>query len=58
MIVNDMKISQKIKNKVQLRIEKYIRKCEKMNICYKYEKEALSYPFIQMNAKISFLEKI
>ena len=32
-------------------------KCGKIKICYKHQKEDLSYLFIQAKAKINFLEK-
>ena len=57
MVVNDIRISQKMKKKTQLSIEKNISKSEKIKICYKHLKWDLSFLFIQMNAKISFFSK-
>ena len=45
MVVSDIKISQKMKNKGWFSIEKDITKCEKMKICYyKYLKMGFKLP--------------
>ena len=54
MVANNIRVSQKPKNKYQLSIEKGILKCETTKNCYKQKKRALSYPFIQTDAKINF----
>lgn len=56
MFANDIGISPKIK-KGLLSMEKDIPKCEKIKVCQKLQKRALSYQFIQINVKISFLKK-
>lgn len=50
MVANDLRISQKMKNKGQFSIEKKILQYA--------NKETLSYQFIRMNAIISFLKKV
>ena len=40
MVLNNVKISPKPKNKNYLSIEKGIMKCKKGNICYKHQKRA------------------
>ena len=53
MVANDIRISQKMKNKGQLNIERGITKCKKMINCFRNQK-GLSYPFTEMDTKISF----
>ena len=36
MVMKDIKISQKMKNKGKLSIEKDVTKCEKIKTCYKH----------------------
>ena len=50
--MNHIRISQKMKNKGYLSIEKDITKCKK--ICYQQLKWDLSYQLIQMNPKLIF----
>lgn len=54
MVVNGINISQKMKNKYQLSIGKDI-KCKKTKSCYKHLKWNIDYPFIQADAKMSYL---
>ena len=58
MFMKVIRIFLKIRNKRQLNIDKDIIKCEKIKICYKYLKGAISYPFIQTKTKINFLKKV
>ena len=47
-----------MKNKGYLSVEKDITKSHKIKVYYNYLKCDLSYQFIQMNAKSSFLKKL
>ena len=49
MVANDIRICQKMKNEGQLSIEKQLIK-----FFYKHHKEALGYPVIETDVKISF----
>ena len=53
MIMNDIKISQKMKNKSQLNIEKNNFKCTKIKTCYKHLKRDLCYQFFEESLKYS-----
>lgn len=54
MVVSDIKMSQKLKNKGQFSIEKDISKCEKMKICYKYLKMGFKLPVHSNERKNQF----
>ena len=58
MVVNNIRTSQKMKNKSQLSIEKDIMKCKKLKICHKHLEKDFNYQFIQMNTKISSVKKV
>ena len=57
-VMNGTKISQKMKNKCQLSIEKDNMKCKTKKNCDKHLKWNKNYPFIQTDAKTSYLEKV